>query len=466
MSVNIPGKRGFGRPKETGRFRLTSQESEQSLIITRCEPLNCMKVLRTVKVLFFLSLLAGGCSIQRNTQPKVELELVAGGFTSPVVLVSPNDGTGRLFIVDQVGMIWIVSEGKTIEIPFLDVRDRIVELNSFYDERGLLGLAFHPDFATNGRFYISYSGQLREELSTDEWDHTTLISEFRVSANDPNQADLDSERVILAIDKPGYNYEAGHLAFGPDGYLYIATGDSVRQPSSEAGKYAQDTFSLLGKILRIDVNETADPERKYSIPPDNPFVTEGGAVEVYAYGFRNPYRFSFDISDSGESRLFVVDVGQAMMEEVDLIVAGGNYGWPIREGITCFNAQAWSQPLENCSTDKLIDPIIAYAHEGDLSATVGGVVYRGESLPFLYGGYVFGDWGRGNGHLFVAFPSESGTGLWKMTEIEVELSGSQSGIDQLLGIGTDEHGELYLLTKDPGVGPVGVSGRVHKLIPP
>jgi glucose/arabinose dehydrogenase len=425
-----------------------------------------MKVLRTVQVLIFLSLLAGGCSIQRSIQLKVELELIAEGFTSPVAMVTPHDRSNRLFVVDQVGIIWVLSEGQKLEKSFLDLRSHLVELNSFYDERGLLGLTFHPDFASNGRFYISYSGQLREELSPDEWDHTTYISEFRVSANDSNQADPDSERIIMAIDKPGYNYEAGHLAFGPDGYLYIATGDSVREPASEAGKYAQDKFSLLGKILRIDVDGTTDPERNYSIPHDNPFVNGRGATEVYAYGFRNPYRFSFDVLDSGESRLLVVDVGQAMMEEVNQVAAGGNYGWPIREGFTCFNAQSWSQPLENCATHKLIDPIIAYAHEGDLSAIIGGVVYRGESLPFLYGGYVFGDWGRGNGHLFVAYPPESGTELWRMTETKVELPDSQLGIGQLLGIGTDEQGELYLLTKDPGVGPVGESGRIYKLIPP
>ena len=433
--------------------------------MTRCEPLKGMKVLRTVKVLIFLSLLAGGCRIQSNIQIRVELELIAEGFTSPVILVSPSDGSDRLFVVDQVGKIWVVSEGQNLEHPFLDLRSRIVELNSFYDERGLLGLAFHPEFVENGKFYVSYSAPLREGLSPEKWDHTTYVSEFRVSASDPNRADLNSERVILAMDKPGYNYEAGHLAFGPDGYLYIATGDSVRSPASEAGKYAQDTFSLLGKILRIDVNGIADPQRNYSIPPDNPFVNGGGAVEVYAFGLRNPYRFSFD-NTGEETRLFVVDVGQAMMEEVNIVKAGGNYGWPIREGITCFNTRVWSEPLETCSTDKLIDPIIAYAHKGDLSAIIGGSVYRGRSLPFLYGGYMFGDWGRGNGHVFVAFPPESGTELWKMTEIRVELPGSQSGIGQLLGIGTDEQGEHYLLAKDPGVGPVGESGRIYKLIPP
>ena len=425
-----------------------------------------MRVFRIVALFVVLSLITlSSCDMFRDIPPRVGLELIADGFTSPVVLVTPQEESDRLFVVDQVGMIWIISAGERIERPFLDLRDRIVELNSFYDERGLLGLAFHPDFTTNGLFYVSYSAPLREGLSPNEWDHTTYISEFAVSADDPNQADTSSERVLLALDKPSYNYEAGHIAFGPDEYLYIATGDSVRDPASEAGKYGQNTFSLLGKILRIDVNKTGENGEPYAIPADNPLVNSGGNPEVFAYGFRNPYRFSFDILGD-DSRLFAVDVGQAMMEEVSLVVGGGNYGWPIREGITCFNAQDWDQPLGSCLTSRLIDPIIAYAHQNDLSAIIGGMVYRGNMFPTLYEGYVFGDWGRGNGYLFVAYPSTSGSGLWKITEIEIEMSERQSGIGQLLGISQDEVGELYLLTKDPGVGPVGESGRLYKLTSP
>jgi len=158
-------------------------------------------------------------------------------------------------------------------------------------------------------------------------------------------------------------------------------------------------------------------------------------------------------------------VGQAMMEEVSIVEAGGNYGWPIREGKTCFNALNWSQPLGSCPTEGLSDPIIAYAHESDLSAIIGGVVYHGTSIPELAGGYVFGDWGRGNGHLFVARPPAFGSGLWKINEIQLEISGSQPEIGQLLGIGQDESGELYLLTKAPGVGAIGNSGAVYKIIP-
>jgi glucose/arabinose dehydrogenase len=391
----------------------------------------------------------------------VELQLIATGFTSPVALVAPQDGSGRLIVADQTGIIWVITNGKRMEKPFLDIRDRVVELNDFYDERGLLGLALHSDFALNGRFYVSYSAPLREGLSQSEWDHTTYVSEFRTSEDDPNQADPASERVLLSMDKPGYNYEAGHLAFGPDGYLYIATGDSVRDPASEAGKYAQDTFSLLGKILRIDVDGRVDSEKQYLIPADNPFADGvGGFPEVYAYGFRNPYRFSFDVSESGETRLFVADVGQAMMEEISLVAAGGNYGWPFREGRSCFNAQRWNQPLESCAMQGLSEPIISYAHEGDLSAVIGGMVYHGEAIPEWNGGYIFGDWGRGNGHLFVSFPSQ-----WNKMEIQIEMPENMAGIGQLLSIGQDTNGELYVLTKAPGTGAAGNSGVVHKIVP-
>jgi len=388
----------------------------------------------------------------------VGLSLAAEGFASPVALVDPGDGSGRLFIVDQTGLIWILGpKGRLLPEPFLDLRPRLVELSAFYDERGLLGLAFHPDFAADGRFYVYYSGALPEGLSPDEWDHTTCISEFKVSSTDADRADPGSERILLSIDKPGYNYEAGQLAFGPDGYLYIATGDSVHDPASEAGKYAQDTDSLLGKILRIDVNAAAP----YGIPPDNPFVNGGGRPEVFAYGFRNPYRFSFD-----DGRLFVADVGQTVMEEVSLVRAGGNYGWPIREGTTCFNARAWAEPLETCAQDGLIDPTIAYRHTEVLSAIIGGRVYRGNALPALQGDYVFGDWGRGDGQLFVAHLIGTGKASWRITRILVELPEGVSGLGQLLGIGEDAEGELYVLVKDPGMGPQGTSGRVYKLVPP
>jgi glucose/arabinose dehydrogenase len=197
------------------------------------------------------------------------------------------------------------------------------------------------------------------------------------------------------------------------------------------------------------------------IPADNPFSDGvGGLPAVYAYGFRNPYRFSFDVSNSGRIQLFVADVGQAMMEEVSLVEPGGNYGWPIREGMSCFNSQRWNQPLESCATQGFSDPIISYAHEGDLSAIIGGMVYRGEAIPELNGGYLFGDWGRGDGHLFVAFPPR-----WNRVEIQIEMPENMAGIGQLLSIGQDESGEVYILTKEPGTGATGNSGMVYKIVP-
>ena len=207
-----------------------------------------MKTLKIANFLVSLLLVTmSGCNVQSKPNPRISLKLVADGFTSPVALISPEDGSHRLFLVDQTGLIWILFNGKRLERPFLDLRGRVIKLNSFYDERGLLGFAFHPHFVANGKFYVSYSAPLRAGLSPDEWDHTTYISEFMVSAENPDLADPASERVLLAMDKPGYNYEAGHLAFGPDGYLYIATGDSVRDPATESGKYAQDTASSLEK---------------------------------------------------------------------------------------------------------------------------------------------------------------------------------------------------------------------------
>lgn len=423
-----------------------------------------MKFIRTFLLVSIWALILNACRSQQNSPPRLALQMIADGFTSPVALMSADDGSHRLFVVDQTGLIWILADGKRIEKPFLDLSKRVVELNAFYDERGLLGLAFHPDFANNGHFYVSYSGHLQPGVSSDEWDHTTYISEFTVLKDDRNQADPNSERVILAIDKPGYNYEAGNIAFGPDGYLYIATGDSVRDPAAESGKYAQDTSSLLGKILRIDVNGTAGIGQQYLIPPENPFISSAGRLEIFAYGFRNPYRFSFDTSE-GKTRLFVGDVGQAMMEEADLVEAGKNYGWPVREGTSCFNSQRWDQPLESCASTGLTGPIIVYAHTDELSAVIGGAVYRGRAIPELDGGYVFGDWGRGNGHLFVAHPPRFGLGLWQTTELQVESPDPSQGMGQLLGIGQDENGELYVLTKAPGIGATGDTGIVYKLVP-
>jgi glucose/arabinose dehydrogenase len=410
-----------------------------------------------------------GCGPQSHIPTELGARLIADGFASPLELLSPPDDSGRLFVVDQVGLVWIISDGKRLDRPFLDIRDRLVQLLPFYDERGLLGLAFDPHFTINGQFYVYYSAPLRPGLSTDQWDHTTHISEFKVSAQDPNRADPSSERIVMEIDKPGYNFEGGGLAFGPDGFLYIGVGDSVHDPSSQAGEFAQDTYSLLGKLLRIDVSAAgtdvngAQTIEEYHIPPGNPFMNGGGRSEIFAYGFRNPYRISFDTGQTkSDTRLFVGDVGQAMMEELDLVHAGGNYGWPILEGTTCLNSKEWNQPLPRCDTTGLVDPLIEYPHQGKAAAIVGGVVYRGIALPGLFGDFVFGDWGRGPQSLFAAYPPADGAAQWGIQQIHIEVPGLGGG--QLLGIGSDADHEVYILTKDPGIGPTGATGKIYSIV--
>ena len=439
----------------------------------RDKRLRC-SVLSALRSLVFASFLIGSlaaCAPRTGIPSELGARLVASGFASPDEVVAPPDHSGRLFVVDQVGLIWILSGGKRLDKPFLDIRDRIVELMPFYDERGLLGLAFHPQFATNGLFYLYYSAPLRPGLSSDAWDHTTRVSEFKVSSQDANLADASSERILLSIDKPGYNDEGGGLAFGPDGYLYIGTGDSIHDPATHAGQYAQDTYSLLGKILRVDVNtddtgvNTTSATLQYHIPPGNPFIHGGGSPEVFAYGFRNPYRLTFDQGPSASTmRLIVTDVGQAVMEEADVVVSGGNYGWPVREGTTCFNPRQWNQPLPRCASAGLVDPVLEYPHAGKASAIIGGVVYRGTALHGLYGDFVFGDWGRGIQSLFAAVPQPDESGQWPIQRMRVVIPGSQGG--QLLGLGVDENHELYMLAKDPGIGPVGNTGRVYQIVWP
>jgi glucose/arabinose dehydrogenase len=410
----------------------------------------------------------------------IELEQVASGFTAPIHLEEPNDGTGRLFLVDQVGTIWIIMpDGTVLDQPFLDIADRMVELDPNYDERGLLGMALHPDYANNGRFFVAYSAPLRDE-APDTWNHTMNISEFQVSLENPDVADASSERLILAIDEPQGNHNVSTLAFGPDGYLYMGVGDGGGANDvgeghvddwyavNEGGNGQDIVQNLLGSVLRIDVSTTEG----YAIPSDNPFIEHEGMDEIYAYGFRNPYRFSFD----SEWGLILGDVGQGLWEEVNIVQSGANYGWNVKEGFTCFNAADSDQPLEDCPTQDaygtaLSDPVLVYPHEYSFSAVqgqavVGGYVYRGPNVPYLNGLYIFGDWSSGgdfpNGQVFAAFPSS--TGQWR--SVNLQISGRSNGeLGQYLNsIARDLDGELYLLVKDT-LGPSGSTGAVLRIAP-
>lgn len=408
----------------------------------------------------------------------IRVQLVAEGLTAPIGLVAPQDGSGRLFILDQIGQVRIVdAAGNLLPTPFLDLADRMVALatGSFaYDERGLLGMAFHPNYATNGRFFVFYTAPKGSDQPAD-FDSETHVSEFRVSV-DPNLGDPASEIVLLRIGKPQSNHNGGQLAFGPDGYLYISSGDGGGADDSAAGHNpttgnGQDKATLLGKILRIDVDLGAP----YGIPVDNPFLLDPTAKpEIFALGVRNPWRFSFD--SGGARRLFVADVGQNLFEEVNIVAKGDNLGWRIREGRVCFDPASSSSPPAQCAETAadgapLVPPILQYPHSDAAGgpsglAVIGGFVYRGSAIPNLTGRYVFGDWSRNfiatDGSLFVA--EEKDDGSWSMQDLGVnDRLGNRLG-EYLRSMGQDAAGELYLLTsKNPG--PTGATGKVYRLAP-
>lgn len=409
----------------------------------------------------------------------VGVQQIASGLTAPVALVEPPDGSRRLFIVDQIGLIRVLlPNGQLLPTPFLDLRDRIVPLRTSFDERGLLGLAFHPDYAESGRFFVFYSAPLRAGAPAG-WNCTSHISEFLVSAN-PNLGDPSSERILLQVDKPQFNHNAGTVVFGPDGKLYISLGDGGGANdvglghvedwyADNAGGNGQDiTDNLLGSILRIDVDAGAP----YAVPPDNPFVGTDGLDEIWAYGFRNPYRISFD-----GSRLFAGDAGQGLWEEVSLVVKGGNYGWNVKEGTHCFDAEDSGVEPAACPNTApggvpLRNPVIEYANANNPTGglglvVVGGHVYRGSQLPQLRGRYIFGDWSRSfaapDGTLLVATLRTKG--LWRIQELRVQRRPGGRLRDFILGFGRDLRGEVYVLTSD-SIGPAGSTGKVYRLVQP
>ena len=324
-------------------------------------------------------------------------------------------------MVSQAGIIQIIQNGAVLPTPFLDIRSLVIDSS----ESGLLGLTFHPGFPQNPRFYVNY---VRSNLGQIQ----TVIAEFQVSAANPNQADPATQRILLVVDQVHnfLNHKAGQLAFGPDGFLYFGLGDG----GSEGDPFGngQNTQILLGKMMRINV-DAASPGLQYSIPPDNPFVAGGGLPEIYAVGFRNPYRFSFD---QATGRLFVGDVGQDSFEEIDIVQKGGNYGWSIMEATHCF------KPPIGCNMAGLILPIAEIPHpEGE--AVIGGFVYHGSAIPGLQGLYVFADL---NGKIW----SLQTSGAFTRTLL---LAAQQS----ISSLGQDQSGELYV---------VDIRGQVLKIVPP
>ncbi|MCU4799538.1 PQQ-dependent sugar dehydrogenase [Halobacteria archaeon HArc-gm2] len=390
-------------------------------------------------------------------------ELLADGFTSPVSVAVPEPD--RVFVADQTGQIHLVEDGDQRTEPFLDVSERLVALSGV-TEQGLLGLAFHPDFPDDDRVFVRYSAPPRPN-TPDDYSHTFVLSSFRTGP-DGTTADPDSETTLLEIPEPQANHNAGAVTFGPDGFLYVAVGDGGGGGDqgtghvedwydATAGGNGQDvTENLLGSILRIDVDVDGNgggEGRNYAIPDDNPLVGADGFDEHYAWGFRNPWRISF----GPDGRLFAADVGQNAYEEVDVVERGGNYGWNVREGTHCFEAD--SCPDETPDGDPLVDPIIEYPHDGEGVAGVsvtGGYLYDGDAVPSLQGTYVFADW-QAEGELFVA--RERSEGLWPVTTVPVEDVGPF-----VPTFGRDAADELLVCTSEEA-GVSGSSGAVYRLRP-
>ncbi|MGI8785292.1 MAG: PQQ-dependent sugar dehydrogenase [Acidobacteriota bacterium] len=349
--------------------------------------------------------------MQAAVDAVIGLETVVSGLSSPIYVTHAGDGSGRLFILEQSGRIRIFKSGQLLATPFLNLTGSIESGG----EKGLLGLAFHPAFETNRRFFVNYTARISGTLRT-------FVVEYRASAANPDVAETTGTAVLDFV-QPFDNHNGGMIEFGSDGYLYIATGDGGA--GGDPNNNGQSKATLLGKILRIDV-DSASP---YTVPSDNPFVGEAGArSEIWAYGLRNPWRFSFDRLTG---RLIAGDVGQNAIEEVDIIVRGGNYGWRIMEGTRCFN------PPAGCNTAGLRLPIGEYAHteNGGSGSVTGGYVYRGPQATSLKGAYIFGDYV--SSRIWVL--EEGSNGVWTRTQV------LRPAAVLISSFGEDEQGELYVV---------------------
>lgn len=346
--------------------------------------------------------------------PELELQMVTDFFNDPVIIANAGDGSNRLFIGDKDGRIWIWTGSQVLANPFLDIRSQV---QSSASEQGLLGLAFHPQYSVNGYFYVYYSTP--DPPGPPDVDHLSVVSRFSVSGANANLADPASEVVVLTQNQPNWNHNGGNLAFGPDGYLYIALGDGGG--AGDTPNNGQNPETLLGSILRIDV----DGGPPYAAPPDNPFVGGPGADEIWAWGLRNPWRFSFDRS-TGD--LFIGDVGQGNWEEIDFQPAasegGENYGWRCYEGNHAYNTSGCGPPTD------YVFPILEYSHGQGCSVT-GGYRYRGADFPNLVGYYLYADYCSGT------IWGATDDGGWSTTPL---LATGHS----ISTFGEDESGELYL----------------------
>jgi len=380
----------------------------------------CGLISRAPRFLLLLSsasCLLAGISAVAHAQ-SVRLQLVVSGLNSPLDFQLSHDGTGRFFVVEQGGTIRIVKGKKLLATPFLDIHTTI----EAGGEKGLLGLAFHPQYKANGRFFLNYTRRVNGQLQT-------VIAEYHVSATDPNRANPNSGKVLLRFNQPFDNHNGGQIAFGKDGFLYIGTGDGGSGGDPQGN--GQSLATLLAKILRIDINSGSP----YGVPPDNPFVGLAGArPEIWAYGFRNPWRFSFDLKTK---RFFIGDVGQSNWEEIDILAKGGDFGWNIMEGNHCY------PPGASCNPSGLIPPIAEYDHSQGI-AVIGGYVYRGKAIPALAGMYVFGDFGSGQ----IWTLQENPPGVWTRASL------INAGFN-ISAFGRAGNNELYVLN---------YGGALYKLV--
>lgn len=419
-------------------------------------------------------------------EPRQTLRKLTDGLVSPLNLTSLD--AQRLLVADQIGLVHVLdAAGNRRPEPFLDVRPKLTRLNQGFDERGLLGFALHPRFATNRRLVAYYSAPRSASCPTN-WDHTSHISEFTVTP-DLQRVDPASERLLLQIDQPYFNHNGGRIAFGPDGYLYVALGDGGnandegfdRSPTGNA----QDLTTLLGKFLRLNIDQAAPP-LPYSIPADNPLVGKSHSrPEIYAWGIRNPWGFSFD--RGGNHELYAADVGQGRYEEVNIIRNGGNYGWNQREGFHAFNPKdpialpssaSASTVAAPSDPSGFVDPIFEYRNLNTFPkdsnaygiSVTGGFVYRGKALPHLVGQYIFGDWSRqfsvADGRLLAASGSSDpqAKAAWSARLLPVAAFPDHKLGAYVLAFGQDAEGELYVLTSQRG-GLVDRTGTVWKLVP-
>ncbi len=454
--------------------------------------------------------------------PQIGLEQIAQNLVAPIGLVSDGSDSNRLFIVEQTGFVRILgSDNNVLSTPFLDVSNKIVDLNENYDERGLLGVAFHPQFNDNNKLYVYYTAPLRTG-APQGFDHTNVIAEYSLMANDPNRVDPASERILLQVDHPQFNHSAGQILFGPDGYLYIPIGDGGNEYDRGLGHSsqgnAQDPTNLLGKILRIDVDQNGqtqlpndvnsmdqnildeppldvnfqadtnnqtidgnvDENRAYGIPSDNPLVGENGRPEIFAWGLRNPFRISFD-PQTGD--LYAMDAGQDRYEEINLIENGGNYGWPLKEGFNCTILPDTNQGTDSNVTptdcdantgQMLRDPLIEVDHQdfnADALTIISGNVYRGSQITGLEGQFVFGLWslenGQGMGRLYafdpmVADSNQPGNQNNSYRELVVASPTNALSNVFIRSFGTGADGELYVLVSAEA-GPTGSSGMIYRM---